>query len=81
MRKIHFIMGLLLSALSCRAQVADVLVDFEDKAVGEVIPVFSLEGSAAARAVVAADPLNAQNKVVHVPLEPMPPSRHSTFAW
>lgn len=66
MRKIHFIMGLLLSALSCRAQVADVLVDFEDKAVGEVIPVFSLEGSAAARAVVAADPLNAQNKVVHV---------------
>lgn len=35
---------------------ADVIVDFEDKATGAALPVFSLEGSGAAAAVVAPSP-------------------------
>lgn len=56
----------MLSGLPAYSQTADVLVDFEDKALGEVIPVFSIEGSDAARAVCEADPAGSNNKVVHV---------------
>lgn len=66
MKTTYIIIGLMLWTLPVLSQKADVLVDFEDKAEGNAIPVFSLEGSSAARAVVASDPLNAKNKVVHV---------------
>ena len=56
-----------LFVLTASAQVADVLVDFEDKETGSVMPVFSLTGSSAAVAVVADDPAGGNRKhVVHV---------------